>query len=97
MKGKIEIGFPDDHTIVIKGDYDSLDETERVIVFDRLAQAMDLTKEDRLLIGIVIAGGGISALGGPPSRSFRIASTLMDAVEAIKNRKEKNNNETDAL
>ena len=96
MKRKIEISFPDDHTIVIKGDYDGLDEAKRVVIFDRLAQALDLTKEDRFLIGVVIAGGGISALGGPPIRSFHIASTLMDAVERIKNRKE-NTNETDAL
>ena len=96
MKGKIEIMFPDDHSIIIKGNYDNVDDTDKVIIFDRLAQALDLTMEDRLLIGVVIAGGGISAFGGPPSRSFRISSELMNMVEKIKNRKEENN-ETDAL
>ena len=84
MKGKIEILFPGDRTIVIKGDYDKFDDADAVIIFDRLAQALELTQNDRLLIGVVIAGGGISALGGPPTKSIRIASDLLDIVEKIK-------------
>lgn len=96
MKGKIEITFPSDRAIRIRGNYDTLDETMIVILFDKLAEALELTDEDRLLVAVVIAGGGIEALGGPKSQTVRIGSQLMTAVEAIKNRR-KNNNETDAL
>ena len=85
MRGKLEIIVPDSNTVTIKGDLGELDLADKVILFNCLAEAIELDEEDRHMIGVVIAGGGIEALGGPPSTRIELASELFDAAEWLKN------------
>jgi hypothetical protein len=87
MKGKLEIVVPDPHTVTIMGDLGEIDGADKLILFNCLAEALELTQEDRYLIGVVIFGGGIEALGGPKAQTVRIASEMLKAVEAIKNQR----------
>lgn len=87
MKGKLEIIAPNSHTVTIMGDLGDIDGADKLVIFNCLAEALELDEIDRKLIGVVIYGGGIEALGGPKAQTVRIASEMLAAAEAIKRRK----------
>ena len=87
MKGKLEIIALNSQTVTICGDLGEIDGADKLGIFNCLAEALELDEIDRKLIGVVIYGGGIEALGGPKAQTLRIASEMLDAVERIKKKK----------
>ena len=60
---EIRIYVPEPNSIEIKGDNDGLTEVDKVLIMNCLAEAMELTLEQKKMIGIILYGGGLDALG----------------------------------
>lgn len=58
---RITVGEPCE--IRIEGDNKGLGEVEKVLILNCLAEAMELTDEQKKMIGIILYGGGLDALG----------------------------------
>ena len=93
MKGKLEIIAHNSIQLTIKGDIGEPSETDKVIIFDCLANALELTEEERQLIGVIIYGGGVVALGGPQAQIVKFDNEMLGMLRKIKEKQ----NETDAL
>ena len=89
MKGKIEIILRDSCNVTVKGEVNGADECDKVLIFDTLADALELTELERQMVGITIFGGGMAALGGPKANTVRISSEMLGVIDRMKNKKEK--------
>jgi hypothetical protein len=95
MKGKIEIVVKN-HSVTIDGDLEDVSQSGKLMVFDALADTLELDERERRIIGIAIYGGGVDVLMENPGAKIKIPREMTDVIKEFKRRR-MNKNETDAL
>lgn len=88
---KISVSKPGE--IEITGNVWGLTEVDKILILNSLAEAMLLTKEQKKMIGIILYGGGLDALGVTGEEKEVIEDDMIRVLTVM----EENNNETDAL
>ena len=87
---KITVGRPGD--IEIRGDNKGLTEVDKMLILNGLADAMVLTEEQRKMIGIILYGGGLTALGVIGAEKDVIEEDMVRVLTKMEE-----NNETDEI
>lgn len=95
MKGKIEIVIKN-HSVTIDGDLEDVSQSGKLMVFDALADTLELNEQERRIIGVAIYGGGVDVLMENPGAKIKVPVEIMGVIKEFKRRR-MNNNETDAL
>ena len=78
--------------IEIRGDNDGLTEVDKVLILNCLAEAIELTWEQKKMIGIILYGGGLDALGVTGKDREVIEEDMIRVLTQMEDK-----NETDAL
>lgn len=95
MKGKIEIIIKN-NSITIDGDLEDESPSGKLMIFDALADTLELDEQERRIIGIAIYGGGVDVMMENPGAKIKVPLEIIGAIKEFKRRR-MDNNETDAL
>lgn len=95
MKGKIKIVIKN-NSVTIDGNLEDESTSGKLMIFDALADTLELDERERRIIGVSVYGGGVDVLMENPGAKIKIPNEIMGVIKEFK-RKRMNNNETDAL
>lgn len=78
MKGKIVIEANEGLSVNVLVKMTPLHKMEKLVLIDALCESLQLADaEERTIIGLTIAAGGLSAVAGTPAQQFAIDVTAL--------------------
>ena len=80
-------------TIEIHGDNRGLTEIDKVLILNCLAEAIELTEEQKKMVGVIMYGGCFDGLGMTKEQGEAAEQGIIRVITKM----EENENETDAL
>jgi hypothetical protein len=92
MEGTIKIEAIPNLGFSVEADVRNVSRLDVLGVLDALAAGLKLDEEERKILGITFAAGGLSAVNGVKSMSLELDKGLFEMLK----KKGKENNETDA-
>lgn len=90
---EIKIVVKEPGTIEIHGDNRGLTEIDKVLILNCLAEAMELTEEQKKIVGIIMYGGCLDGFGMTKEQGEALEQDMIRVITKM----EENENETDAL
>lgn len=84
---EIRIVVPEANDITIEGTVAGLTEVDKIMILNSLAEGMLLTREQKKIIGIILYGGGLDALGVTGKEQEVIEEDMIRVITKMGERK----------